>query len=108
MKFQHQVAIGVVGASAIGWVMWRLHQRARLTEMLTASPAVQRALYEGQINWNPDQKAAELVGLSNFTSAEHAMAQVLASLPSQPALTYTEQATSYAQQAKEYLQSIWG
>lgn len=122
MKFQHKVAIGagVVGVSALGWYVWRSQQRARLTEMLTASPAVQRVAGAGLIPWTPAQKAAELIGPTTFVSAETAMAQVLSSLPEVPeqrvlpgylpeeAQPYAQQAATYASQAKAYLQSWFG
>ena len=75
-----KIGAAVAGVGTIAWVLSRRGQRRKLIRLLENSAAVQAALEEKTIFWQPQQRAGELILLSNSVSAEDAFASILASL----------------------------
>lgn len=68
----------VVIGGGTAWAVSRIRVRRKLTELLVASPVVMQALEGGYINWLPEEKAAEVITLTNATNAQVAYVQVMA------------------------------
>lgn len=71
---------GTVAVASASWLWYRYQQRAKLVELLTASPMVAQALAQLLVSWTVESKAASLVGYTNFVSADAAYVDVLAEL----------------------------
>lgn len=77
------VLVGAAGLSVVSggaWFYYRSSQRQKLTELLTKSSMVQQATEKQLVFWTPEEKAADLIGYTNLTSADEAYGIVLAEL----------------------------
>lgn len=74
------VGAGATLVAGAGWVYWRLSQRSKLVELLNGSAMVNQALSFGIVPWSQEEKAAEIITLTNTLTADQGYALVLADL----------------------------
>lgn len=81
----YKIKLGLLGGGlAGGWVTYRLLERRKLTKLLEEDPTVQSIIAQGLVDWSPSEKAAEVIGFFDTTSASKAFGQVIATLPVPP------------------------
>jgi hypothetical protein len=73
------IALGVLLFGG-GWAYKRMQERKKLKELLAGSQLVASAHGNNVISWTPEEKAAEIIKVTNTIGADEAFAKILARL----------------------------